>query len=522
MTTARIKDPIFFEISWSRLISFVDEAAAALVRTAFSPVIREAEDYAVVLFDGRGRSLAQSTTSVPSFIGTLPNTMRHFQQAMKEEGWHPGDVVITNDPWMGSGHLQDISMVMPIFSKAGKLVAYSGVVAHPSDMGGRWSAENREIYEDGLQIPICKLMRAGKPNKDVFAFIERNVRVPHLVIGDVHAMIASCAVAGDRVNAFLEETGLDGLDDLAEAIHDFSESAMRASIAAIPDGVFRYEYQIDGYDSPLKIAAKLTISGDSIAMDYAGSSMQIGRAINCPWVYTNAFTVYPLKCAINPGVPNNEGMMRPFTVTAPEGSLLNPKHPAAVGARNLTGHLLTSAVFGTLAQAIPKDDVAGRLLADGASPRPHIVISGTDDQGKAFSSTMFIMGGLGARPDKDGIACIAFPSTTRNTSIEVLETSAPILIERKSIRENSGGAGKFRGGDGQVFSLRVLARDGATASIFSDRSRFPPEGMNGGAAALGTEIRINDGPAPLKGTTRLKQGDVLTIKSPGGGGYGAP
>jgi N-methylhydantoinase B len=515
-----ISDPIFLEVSWSRLISFVDEAAAALVRTAFSPVIREAEDYAVVLFDGQGRSLAQSTTSVPSFIGTLPNTMRHFRAAMETEGWQPGDVVITNDPWMGSGHLQDISMVMPIFNGAGKLVAFAGVVAHPSDMGGRWSAENREIYEDGLQIPICKLMRAGKPNQDVFNFIHGNVRVPDLVIGDIHAMIASCTVAGKRVNAFLDETGLATLDDLAEAIHSFSERAMRSKIAEIPDGVYRYEYQIDGYDAPLKIAAALTVSGDSIEMDYAGSSMQVGRAINCPWVYTNAFTVYPLKCAINPDVPNNEGMMRPFTVKAPEGSLLNPKHPAAVGARNLTGHLLTSAVFGTLAQALPESAVAGRLVADGASPRPHIVVSGIDDHGNPFSSTMFIMGGLGARPDKDGIACIAFPSTTRNTSIEVLETSAPILIERKSIREGSGGTGKFRGGDGQVFSLRVLVKNGATASIFSDRSRFPPEGMKGGGTALGAEILINDGPAPLKGTVRLKYGDLLTIKSPGGGGYG--
>lgn len=515
-----VNDPIFLEVSWSRLISFVDEAAAALVRTAFSPVIREAEDYAVVLFDGQGRSLAQSTTSVPSFIGTLPNTMKHFRAAMAEEGWAPGDVVITNDPWMGSGHLQDISMVMPIFSHAGKLVAFAGVVAHPSDMGGRWSAENSVIYEDGLQIPICKLMRAGQPNRDVFNFIHSNVRVPDLVIGDVHAMIASCTVAAKRVNAFLEETGLDGLDDLAAAIHSFSERAMREKITAIPDGIYRYEYQIDGYDVPLKIAAQLTVAGDSIEMDYAGSSLQVERAINCPWVYTNAFTVYPLKCAINPDVPNNEGMMRPFTVKAPAGSLLNPQHPAAVGARNLTGHLLTSAVFGTLAQAIPENQAAGRLLADGASPRPHIVVSGTDDHGKVFSSTMFIMGGLGARPDKDGIACIAFPSTTRNTSIEVLETSAPILIERKSIREGSGGAGKFKGGDGQVFELRVLAKGGATASIFSDRSRFPPVGMKGGGNALGTEITINGGPAPLKGTVRMQCGDVLTVKSPGGGGYG--
>jgi N-methylhydantoinase B len=517
---SKVSDPIFLEISWSRLISFVDEAAAALVRTAFSPVVREAEDYAVVLFDGQGRSLAQSTTSVPSFIGTLPNTMRYFRQAMETEGWYPGDVVITNDPWIGSGHLQDISMVMPIFSRKNALVAFAGVVAHPSDMGGRWSAENRELYEDGLQIPICKLMRAGQPNKDVFAFIHRNVRVPDLVIGDIHAMIASCSVAGKRVNAFLEETGLATLDELSEAIHSFSERAMREKIFAIRDGVYRYEYEIDGYDEPLKIVATLTVAGDTIEMDYAGSSMQVARAINCPWVYTNAFTVYPLKCSINPDVPNNEGMMRPFTVKAPAGSLLNPNHPAAVGARHLTGHLLASAVFGTLAQALSEDDVAGRLLADGASPRPNIVISGSDDTGKAFSSTIFIMGGLGARPDKDGIACIAFPSTTRNTSVEVLETSAPILIERKSIREGSGGAGRFRGGDGQVFSLRVLARDGATASIFSDRSRFPPKGMKGGAAAAGAAILLNGAPTLLKGTVRLKEGDVLTVMSPGGGGYG--
>jgi N-methylhydantoinase B len=516
----KVNDPIFLEISWNRLISFVDEAAAALVRTAFSPIIREAEDYAVVLFDAHGNSLAQSTTSVPSFIGTLPNTMRYFREAMKEEGWHPGDVVITNDPWIGSGHLQDISMVAPIFAPGGRLVAFAGVVAHPPDMGGRWTAECREIYEEGLQIPICKLMREGKPNRDVFAFIRQNVRVPDQVVGDIYAMMASCNVAADRLNGFMAETGLASLDELSRSIHDFSESAMRKNIREIPDGTYRYEYEIDGYDKPLRIAAALTVKDSDIAMDYTGSSMQVERAINCPWVYTNAFTVYPLKCAINPEVPNNEGMLRPFTVTAPAGSLLNPQFPAAVGARNLTGHLLASAVFGTLAQALPKDRVANRLLADGASPRPHIVVSGRDDDGRAFSSTMFIMGGMGARPNKDGIACIAFPSTTRNTPVEILETGAPILIERKSMREGSGGAGVHRGGDGQIFELRVRAAAGATVSIFSDRSRFPPQGMNGGAPGAGTQILVNGETAPTKGTVRLKQGDVLSVKSPGGGGYG--
>ena len=518
----KIDDPIFAEISWSRIISFVDESAAALVRTAFSPIIREAEDYAVVLFDGNGNSLAQSTTSAPSFIGTLPKTIRHFIDAMRDEGWHRGDVVITNDPWIGSGHLQDISMVAPVFSRAGRLVAFSGVVAHPPDMGGRWTAENREIYEEGLQLPICKLMRRGEPNKDVFNIIRRNVRVPDQVVGDIYAMMASCAVAADRLNAFMAETGLETLDELSAAIHNFTERAVRRKIEAIPDGRYCYEYEVDGYDKPLKIAATLTIKGSDIAMDYTGSSMQVERAINCPLVYTNAFTVYPLICAINPQVPNNEGMLRPFTVTAPERCILNPQYPAAVGARNLTGHLLTTAVFGTLAQALPRDQIANRLLADSASPRPHIVVSGQDDAGRQFTSMMFIAGGMGARPNKDGISCIAFPSSARNTSVEILESTAPILIERKSLREGSGGHGRFAGGDGQVFELRVRAKSGATISIFSDRARFPPQGMNGGEPGAGTLIMINGEPVPSKGSVRVKENDVLTVCSPGGGGFGAP
>ena len=318
----------------------------------------------------------------------------------------------------------------------------------------------------------------------------------------------------------MQETGLENLDELAAAIHNFTETAVRRHIEQIPDGTYRYEYEIDGYDHPLKIAATLHVKGSDIHMDYTGSSQQVERAINCPLVYTNAFTVYPLICAINPGVPNNEGMLRPFTVSAPSRCILNPEYPAAVGARNLTGHLLTTAVFGTLAQALPADRIANRLLADSASPRPHIVVTGQDDDGRAFSSMMFIAGGMGARPNKDGIPCIAFPSSARNTSVEILENSAPFMIERKWIRENSGGRGRYRGGDGQIFELRVRAKSGASIAVFSDRSRFPPRGMDGGEPGAGTEIKVNGVAVPTKGTVRLKQVDVLTILSPGGGGYG--
>jgi N-methylhydantoinase B len=334
-------------------------------------------------------------------------------------------------------------------------------------------------------------------------------------------MMASCSVAASRLTNFMEEVGLDSLNELSGAIHNFSEAAMRKRIAEIPDGTYKYEFEIDGYDEPLRIAATLTVDGSDIKMDYTGSSMQVERAINCPLVYTRAFTIYPLICAINTRIPNNEGMTRPFTVSAPTRSLLNPEYPAAVGARNLTGHLLTTAVFGTLAQALPKDQTANRLLADSASPRPHLVISGRDDSDRAFSSMFFIAGGMGARPNKDGISCIAFPSSARNTSVEILETSAPIMIERKSMREDSGGKGQFKGGDGQIFEVRVIARDGAMISIFSDRSRFPPQGMNGGEPGAGTRIELNGQPAPSKGSVRMKQGDVLTVYSPGGGGFGA-
>jgi N-methylhydantoinase B len=508
-------------VSWNRLISFVNEAAAALVRTAFSPIIRESHDYACVLFDATGKSVAQSSTSVPSFIGTLPNTMRHILAKYGRDQWNPGDVAITNDPWIGSGHLQDISMVAPVF-RSGRLVAFAGVVAHPPDMGGKWSPECQEIYEEGLQIPICKLMRAGEPNEDVFDFIRHNVRVADQVLGDIHAMISSCSVAGRRLVQFMDEVGLDEIDGLAAAIHERSEQAMRQRVEAIPDGKYAYAFEIDGYEDPLKICCELRIEGSDLTIDYAGSSSQVRRAINCPWVYTNAYTVYPLKCALHPEAPNNEGLLRPFKVLAPKGSIVDPLFPAAVGARHLTGHLLPSAVFGALAQALPPDALADRILADSASPRPHLMVTGRNDAGRDFSVAIFMMGGMGARPNKDGLPCIAFPSTTRNVPIEVLESSAPIVIEEKSLRVDSGGAGAFEGGEGQVVSIRILARDGANLGIFTDRAVFPPRGLKGGEAGAAARVFLNGKPLHPKSTARAKTGDLVTVLTPGGGGFGLP
>ena len=517
------KDPdaIFLEISWNRLISVVDEAAAALVRTAFSPIIREAHDYACVLFDEHGRSLVQSTTSVPAFIGTMPNTMRHLLSVIAPEDWIPGDVIITNDPWIGSGHLQDISMVTPIYNATGDLIAFSGVVAHPADMGGRWSANARSIYEEGLQIPICKLMKGGKPNDDIFAIIRQNVRIADQVIGDLYAMMASCETSGKRLTAFMSDVGLSHLGELAIRINQRSEEAMRREIRKIPDGVYGHSFEIDGSDHPLRIEAELRVDGSDITIDYAGSSKQVATALNCPWVYTNAYTVYALKAAINPTVPNNEGALSPFHITAPEGSLLNPSYPAAVGARNLTGHLLPAAVFGALVKALPQDALSNKVLAESASPRPLLAFNGHNDEGERFSGIVFVMGGMGARPDKDGIPCVAFPSTTRTTSVEILENTVPVRVERAGIRSDSGGPGRYRGGEGQEFVVRIRNANGVKLSLFCDRKRFPPRGLLGGGPGSGTSVLVNDQDVPIKGIVYAENGDIVKVLSPGGGGFGA-
>lgn len=511
---------VSLEIAWTRLVSVVDEAAATLVRSAFSPIIREAHDYACVLFDAEGRSLAQSTTSVPSFIGTMPRTLDAFRKELGPNGWNPGDVVITNDPWIGSGHLQDISMAAPIFNKTGELVAFSGVVAHPPDMGGRWSPEAREIYEEGLQIPICKVVDGGVSSGDILALIRRNVRVPDQVIGDIFAMVASCTATGTQLMEFMSDAGLTTLSRLGDEIHRRSENAVRRNIAKIPSGTYRYTMPIDGFDEQLHIAVAMHVSKQGIQIDYEGSSGQVANALNCPLVYTTAYTLYTLKCALDPDGPNNEGALRPFQVSAPEGTLLNPRFPSAVGARNITGHQLSSALFTLLAQALPPDDWAGRLVADSASPRPLLVFSGHQQDRRPFSTMVFVMGGMGGRPEKDGLSCVAFPATTRNVPVEVLESTAPLLVEKKMMIAGSGGAGAHRGGDGQEMSIRVTSSEPVRMSIFGDRNRFPPRGLNGGDPGHPTRVLINGVEVVPKGTIYLNPGDLVSVFSPGGGGFG--
>lgn len=512
-------DPITLEILWSRLIAIADEAAATLVRTSFSTILRESNDYACSILDGQGYSLADNTQSIPSFVGTLPRTCRSVLERIPATTLEPGDVLITNDPWLATGHLPDITMLTPIFHNS-RLVAFAGMIGHMPDIGGTiWSADAQEVFEEGLRIPPCKLMRRGEINPDVYQFLEANVRVPGQVWGDLQALMAAGEATARRIREFLDDQHMTDLSALAQDVQVRAERSMREAIRELQDGVYTYTLEADGFDHPLRIAVTVTIQGDEIAVDYTGSSAQINRGLNCVLNYTYAYTCYPLKCVLDPFTPKNEGSFRPFTITAPEGSLLNPRFPAPVNARQITGHLIGCALFGALAPALPN-----KVIADsGSAPTCRAVFSGRMASGQKFSFILFANGGMGARPNRDGLSTTPFPTNATCASVEVMENLAPLIVWKKELLVDSGGPGTWRGGLGQEIVLEVVGLEALAVSLISDRRDHPALGLFGGMPGAPVEIVLNDGQfIHPKARSALKPGDRLTIKYAGGGGYGQP
>ncbi|NWF57300.1 MAG: hydantoinase B/oxoprolinase family protein [Syntrophaceae bacterium] len=512
-------DAISLEILWSRLISVVDEAAATLVRASFSTIVKESNDYACILMDSRGDSLANNTASIPSFIATLPRTMKHFLREVPPDQWNPGDVIMTNDPWLASGHLPDITMAMPIFHR-GKLVAFVGTIAHSPDIGGSiWSADARELFEEGIRIPPLKLYEGGKPNPTLLNLIRANVRVPELVVGDLNAQMAAQAICRDRLVEFLEEYGLEDLTLLSAVIQEKTEAIMRRAIQEIPDGVYEKAVEMDGFDHPIRIQCRITIQGSEMEVDYEGTSSQIDRGLNCVMAYTESYTTYPIKCALDPFTPKNEGSYRPIRVKAPEGSILNPRFPAPVNARQLIGHFLSAAIFGALAEVIPD-----RVIADsGSQPTLRLLFTGKGLKGEKFSSVLFANGGMGARPNKDGLSCIPFPTNSSCGSIEIQEAVMPLLFWKKEMILDSGGPGRFRGGLGQEIVIQVRGKEPIRVSIITDRHHHPAQGFQGGKAGAPTKIVLNDGQyVHPKSQSVLRPGDRLKVHYAGGGGFGPP
>jgi N-methylhydantoinase B len=517
-------DPIVLELLWNRLLSVTNEQQAALMRTAFSTVVRESQDLACGVFDTRGNMIAQSETGTPGHINAMATCMRHFMRELPPETLEPGDVLITNDPWFTAGQINDITIVTTIFwtgdqASRSDLVAYFANTCHMADIGGRiLSAEAREVYEEGLYIPITKLFFAGKRNEELFKIIRANVRTPDEVEGDLYAMASCNDVGGARLLEFMREFNLDSIDPLSDAIISRSEAAMRAAIAEVPDGTYENELWSDGFEAPVLIKATVTVKGDELVVDHTGSSLQSRYGINVVLNYTHAYTSFAVKAAISPEVPHNEGSFRPVCVTAPEGCILNATFPAPVGARHLIGHFLPSLIFGALAKALPE-----RLMADGANSVWISMYRGERVNGDPFTFMLFQCGGTGARPSKDGLNNVGFPSGVAGVPAEVMENLTSLVMGRREIRTDSGGPGKFRGGCGQYTSFRCrIDRPWSMVGMF-DRTRFPAQGAAGGREAATGEFTLSNSDRPNpKQLIQIPPDVTANVTLPGGGGYYHP
>lgn len=510
-------DGITLEIMWNRLTAIVDEMAADLVRTSFSTVLREANDFACTILDADGNSVVQSSESIPAFIGTIPRTVKAFLAQFGREGLAPGDALITNDPWLGSGHLPDITMAVPVFD-GDELIAFMASTAHSPDVGGRLrSADSREIYEEGLFIPPLKFRDRGVLNPTLESIIRANVRVPELTLGDLHALVTGGVLGARRLLEFLAEYDLDDLAGLGAEVQSRSEAAMRRAITRVPDGTYYGSVMADGYGEPLELKLRLDVAGDELTCDYAGSSPEIDMALNCVLNYTYAYTAYPIKALLDPETPNNEGSFRPISVTAPEGSILNCTRTAAVGGRVMIGHYLHAAVFDAFADALPDE-----VQAESGSPLWGITFTGKLADGSKWTHLSFMNGGQGASPHLDGISTMSFPSNISNTPVEVIEQTTPVLIHEKSFLVDSGGPGRRRGGLGQHMVIEIASEGPITATFLADRTKFPPKGVVGGKAGATGRILLNGEQIDTKRQHVLAPGDILELFLPGGGGHGDP
>jgi N-methylhydantoinase B len=514
---------IELQVMWNRLLSVVEEQAQTLVRTAFSTSSREAGDISAGVFDLEGRMLAQAVTGTPGHINTMARSVQHFLEVFPPAQMRPGDVLVTNDPWKGTGHLYDLVVVSPTFLD-GRIVALFACTAHLVDMGGiGQSPDGRQIWHEGLFIPLMRLARAGEVNEDLLAILRANVREPVQVVGDVYALMACNETGSRRLLAMMREFGLHNLDLLGEAIITRSRRGMAEAIGKLPRGAWQASMRIDGYEAPIDLCATLTIGSDTIWVDYTGTSGMSSYAINCPICYTEAYTTFGVNCVVAPHVPNNAGTLDAVRVTAPPGTVLSAQYPAAVYARSTMGHMLPDVVYGCLDQAIP-----GRVPAEGTSNlwtlkmiAGHGLTGVGGNAGTPFMVMSFHSGGAGARPHQDGLSATPFPSGVRNVPVEATEAITPLVIWRKELRTDSGGVGRWRGGLGQV--MEVASRENEPFGIFAgfERVKYPPRGRSGGGPGATGRLSLKSGEElGPKGLRVVPSGDRLVIEMPGGGGMG--
>lgn len=523
-------DPVTIQILWNRLVTIVDEAATGLMRTAYTPSVKEYHDFCCALFDTNAQMLSHSTVTTAGFLGIVPEVMRNFLEKYPPESLEPGDAIITNDPWIASGHLIDISIASPIFHR-GRIAGYALCIVHHLDMGGRMSTlESKDMYEEGLKIPILRLYEGGRLNETVFEFMRANIRVPDKVLGDVRAQLVANNVCGRGLQALLEEYGLDGLEELGAEVVQRTESSLRRKIAALPDGAYRNDVvlpRIPGCDDEILIRTLVTVRGDEVAIDYTGSSGEVGAAVNCSYNMTRSYSAYPIKLALDPDVPNNEGGLRPIRVVAPEGTVVNSRPPAATWGRTMISHLFPEIVFAAMENIMP-DAI---LASNGGSPANEVYLHGRHADGRSFMAIAQHSGGFGASARYDGYPCLCFPNNTRNIPVEVTENEARMYYVRKELRMDSGGPGRNRGGLGQEVEFGILdggaqrSRDVESSVRLSGRTEdgtFPVFGRRDGRDGRGSGMWLNGEPVDHGVYRRLVPGDRVRFVLSGGGGYGDP
>ncbi|MEO0823155.1 MAG: hydantoinase B/oxoprolinase family protein, partial [Pseudomonadota bacterium] len=505
-----------------RLIATVNEQAAALMRSSFTSIVREAGDLSAGVFDRRGRMVAQAVTGTPGHINSMATGMVHFLERFPVDSLAEGDVLITNDPWKTASQLNDITLATPVF-RQGRCIGFFANCCHALDIGGRGlSADSRSVHEEGLFLPVMKLHEAGKPVQAIFDILAANTRTPEEVLGDLHSQIVGNAVGARQLLGFLDEFGLEDIEALSDEIVARSEAAMRARIAALPDGAYPYALEIDGFGDPLTIAARVIVEGDGLVIDFEGTSPAVPLGVNVCLNYTRAYATYGVKCAISPNVPNNEGAFRPVEIRAPEGSVLNARHPAAVGGRHLVGHFLPAVMMGALAGALPE-----AVAAPGADALWDTHLAGEDASGRSFSFTWFASGGVGAMAGRDGLSATAYPSGIAGVPVEVIETLAPVRMHYRGLREGSGGRGQWRGGLGQTLAFEVTTgKPFLFSGLYERVARGAPGLAGGGPGAPGrVSARGADGrdlALEPKITRTLPAGTVVSLDLPGGGGFGPP
>jgi len=520
----RTFDPITLEILWRRLISIVDEADSTVSRTAFSSLLRDAHDYTCMFTDRKGRELAQGSFATPGQSGAMALGIKNLVTQLPLETYKPGDVFITNDPWALAGHLNDVCVMSPIFYKD-RLTAFTACVFHHSDIGGRVSSDNHDVFEEGLFIPLVKLYDGGVLNQSVIDMIRWNVRTSDEVIGDIRSQIAANHVCAEKICQMLKEIDLDGLDDLADQIISRTEKSMREEIEKIPDGIYRAEGIIEQMkgQKDVVIKAAVEVKGSDITVDLDGSSSQVNWGGNVVYNFTYAYVFMAMKSMFGPDIPNNDGCARPIKLKAPEGSVVNCKFPAAVAARLVIGHFITEIIYRALSKVLPDKVIA----ASGGTPAQMNVFYGRRNNGRPWHSVIIRGGGMGAGSANDGNYVYIFPANGANTPIEIFESDTPLIVESRELLTNSAGPGRMKGGLGQREVFRVPDDKYApippvNLGIQAGRHIHPPEGLFGGKPGAKARFLVNGSSGNPFGLTQLKPGDVVIIDAAGGGGFGNP